>query len=54
MIKWSKKTIGRVVLVILGVLLAFRLIARECNLWICGAFVGVTVVYVILSDYGKD
>jgi len=45
---------GRVVLVILAVLLAFRLIARECNLWICGAFVLITVAYIILSDYGSD
>ncbi len=52
--KLIKKNSGRIVLFVLAVLLAVRLIASQCNLWLCGAFVATVVAYAVLSDYGSD
>ncbi len=45
--------IQRIILLILIGLLAYKLLAGTCNLWLCGLFVGIIVLYAILSDYGK-
>ena len=51
---FSKKWIGRITLALLIVLLMVKLWLGTCNLLLCGAFVGLVVAYVILSDYGRD
>ncbi len=45
--------VRRIILFFLIGLLAYKLLAGSCNLWLCGLFVGILVLYTILSDYGK-
>ncbi len=53
-IQFRKKWIGRITLALLIILLMLKLWLGTCNLLLCGAFVGLLVAYVILSDYGRD
>jgi uncharacterized membrane protein len=53
-IQFRKKWIGRITLALLIILLVVKLWLGTCNLLLCGAFVGLLVAYVILSDYGRD
>lgn len=50
----SKKWIGRITLAVLIILLIVKLWLGTCNLFLCGAFVGLLVAYIIFSDYGRD
>ncbi len=54
LLKFFKKNYGRIVLLLIGAFLAFKLITRECNLLLCGAFIVTVVAYFILSDYWID
>ncbi|NOX85427.1 MAG: hypothetical protein GXO86_05615 [Chlorobi bacterium] len=54
LLNFLKNNYGRIILLIIGIFLAFRLFTRECSLLLCGAFIGTVVVYVILSDYWSD
>jgi len=53
-LQFKKKWIGRITLALLIILLMIKLWLGTCNLLLCGAFVGLLVAYVILSDYGCD
>ncbi len=54
LLNFFKKKYGRLILLIIGMFLAFRLFTRECNLLLCGAFIVTVVAYIILSDYWSD
>ena len=53
-LQFRKKWIGRITLALLIILFVVKLWLGVCNLLLCGAFVGLLVAYVILSDYGRD
>lgn len=54
LLKFFKKHYGRIVLLLIGGFLVFKLLTRECNLLLCGAFILTVVAYFILSDYWSD